>query len=203
MSAADKFKKDLGAEVCQHLGSDFKFLRSKRELRRPSGNGHDVVILSGSNKWSPHISVAFYYGRNYDDVKSIEKLAGEEPMPYHIQQYSPNATRISGLDFAGTTTWEVDITGPPAGLAKDIAAAIRGVAFPFFARFTELKTARDALATEDTWCFGAAGSGWYSLLKLDAALRDFEHFEVWRECLNEFYYQQSEERLLRYKELLE
>lgn len=72
MSAADTFKKQLGQEIAQLFTGEFKFLKSKLELKRRRADGFDVIVLSGSNKWSPYIDVTFYFGRNYDAARKIE-----------------------------------------------------------------------------------------------------------------------------------
>ena len=59
------FLRDLGAAVAAQLGPTFTYSKSKLELKRKVPEGHDVIILSGSAKYSPYINVAFYYGKNF------------------------------------------------------------------------------------------------------------------------------------------
>ncbi len=73
MSAADNYKKQLGQEIANLFDSDFKFYKSKLELKRKRAGGFDVIVLSGSHKWSPNIDVSFYFGRNFDVARKIEK----------------------------------------------------------------------------------------------------------------------------------
>jgi hypothetical protein len=57
----------------------------------------DVLIVSGSTRWSPLISVSFYFGRSFDRVREVEKDLGEAGLPYHIAQYSPNLGHMKGI----------------------------------------------------------------------------------------------------------
>jgi hypothetical protein len=77
------FLLDLGAVVAAELGPVFSFSKSKLELKRKVLEGHDVVILSGSSKYSPFVNVAFYYGKNFADARSLEKAARAYAFPYH------------------------------------------------------------------------------------------------------------------------
>ena len=203
MSDANKYLQQLGSELEVQLGDGFKFSRSRLELRRKANDGADVIILAGSTKYSPFISVAFYFGRNFDEAKRLEKLTGDHPMPYHIQQYSPNLRSMRGLSYAGPSTWEVDITNPPEKLAQQITVAIKAMAYPFFEKFSTLQAAQIALADGDSWCFNARGPFYHMLLKVDASLKDLEHFEQWSKCLQDFYRNQSTESLMKYKKAIE
>jgi hypothetical protein len=92
---------------------------------------------------------------------------------------------MSGIEYTGPHTWDVDLREPPESLANEIGVAVRGIAEPFFARFTDLRAARDAIASNDPWCFGGK-TFWHALLKLDAALGELAHFREWSTCLGEF-----------------
>ncbi len=195
MSAAENYKKKLGQELAELFGGEFKFYKSKLELKRKRADGFDVIILSGSNKWSPLIDVSFYFGRNFDAARKVEKALGDHPMPYQIQQYSPNINSMIGLGFTGDGTWEVNIEEPPHDLAIKIKNAIENIAFPFFERFSSLKAAQEALAKDDSWCFSPKGPFYHMLFKVDAALGDLEHFKKWSECLEDFYIEQASEKI--------
>jgi hypothetical protein len=73
MSSAEKSNVQLGEALAKELGSSFKFYRSRLELRRNSIEGHDSVVLSGSHKFSPHMSVRFYFGVNFAKARLAEK----------------------------------------------------------------------------------------------------------------------------------
>jgi hypothetical protein len=88
--------------------------------------------------------------------------------------------------------WEIDIRRAPPGLASEITAAIRGIAFPFFERFRDMRRSRDAMQANDDWCFGASPLGWHSMLCIDAALGELDHFEQWLTVLPDFYRQEAE-----------
>jgi hypothetical protein len=75
------------------------------------------------------------------------------------------------------------------------------MAYPFFDRFRELRAARDALASRDPWCFGAAGHSWCSLFLLDAALNDLQHFKDWMPSLDPFYAPKAAEMLGSFERL--
>ena len=197
-SSAELFQQQLGAQVAALLGGKYKFFKSRLELRAEAPDGHNVIILSGSNKWSPHISLSFYFGRNFSDAKRVEKLLGEHQFYYHIQQYSLNRESMQGLTYRGPYTWSVDITAPPDSLASEVVAAIHGIADPFFERFATIKAARDALAADDPWCFGGKPF-WSQLLLLDLAMGNQPHFERWAERLDDFTRSQVDEKLSKYR----
>lgn len=197
MSTANAFQQNLGAEIAAQLGSTYKFFKSRLELRADVPEGHNVIVLSGSNKYSPYIEVSFYFGKNFAAVKRIEKLLGEHQFYYHIQQYSPNRASLTGLPYTGPYTWSVDITKPTERLAAEMAQAINGIAGPFFSRFSEMRAARDAIATGDRWCFGGAGY-WNQVLLLDLALGDLAHFESWSENLDTRSLDQAREEISKF-----
>lgn len=196
-SAAVEFQRRLGASVALELGEPYKFVKSRLELRAPSPAGHNTVLLSGSNKYSPYIQVAFHFGCHFTAVNAVERqLKGHQHFA-HISQYSPNKPSMSGLTYAEPVTWSVDIETPPVTLAAELAAAIRGVAQPFFARFATMVTARDAVAANDSWCFGGPNF-WHSLLMLDLALGDAAHFDARSQRLGQSAKQQANELLAIY-----
>jgi hypothetical protein len=197
VSAADNYKKQLGQEVADLFGGEFKFYKSKLELKRKRAEGFDVIVLSGSNKWSPYIDVSFYFGRNYDAARKVEKALGSYTMPYQIQQYSPNVGSMKGVGYRGDGTWEVNIDEPPKDLALTIKKAIEEIAFPFFERFSTLKAAQSALESDDSWCFSPKGPFYHMIFTVDAALNDIEHFKEWSQCLDEFYKNQAFEDIAK------
>lgn len=181
MTAAE-FQQQLGAALSDALDGRYRFTKSRSELRAECPDGHNVVVLAGSAKYSPHVSVDFYFGRNFAKARQVEKLLGGQPFLYHIQQFSPNRAHMNPLAFSGTHSWSVDINSPPQTLVLEVAAAIRGMAEPFFERFADMRVARDAIAANDRWCFGGR-TFWRQLLLLDMALDDLAHFEGWRPAL--------------------
>jgi hypothetical protein len=196
MSAAAKFQEHLGAEVAELLGSRCRFFKSRKEIRAEAPNGHNVIIISGSNKYSPLIDVAFYFGKNFAAAKEVERRLGLNQFYYHIQQYSYNRAAFQGLPFSGPCTWEVDISNPPPRLANQVVEAINGLAVPFFDRFETIRAARDAIAEDDPWCFGGR-SFWRQLLRLDFAMDDLAHFQGWSTCLDDFNRKQAEAEIAR------
>lgn len=198
MSEARRFKQQLGLELATELAGEFRFYRSCMEFRRPAHGGTDVIILGGSTKWSPGISLSFHFGRSFDAARSIEKELGWPRVPYQIFMYSPNLSSMKGMEYAGPHTWDVDLRRPPPNLARDVRAAIEGMACPFFERFRELRAARDAMASHDSWCFGGTGHFWRLLLLLDAALDDLPHFRTWSAQLDPFNAAQAAETLARF-----
>ena len=174
-SAAAKFTQSLGAEVAAQLGNGYKFLKSRAEVRAESPEAHNVIILSVAAKYSPFVSVAFYFGRNYSLVRKMEQRHALCQFPYHIQQFSMNRNAMRDVAFHGPFQWSVNIQEPLGTLPTEITKAISGLADPFFNRFASLVTARDALASDDPWCFGGRGF-WRQLLHVDPALGDLAHF---------------------------
>lgn len=196
-SNSQTFLRDLGAVVAVELGPEFAFSKSKLELKRKVLEGHDVIILSGSAKHSPFLNVAFYYGKNFTAARSLEKATHAYTFPYHIQQYSPNWRSDSAKTYRGGGSWSIDINNPPPDLAQELVAAIHAIAFPFFARFSSLVVARNALATDDPYCFGGPVF-WRQLLRLDAALGDLPHFQQWSQCLDEWTRSQAEAEIAKF-----
>lgn len=197
MTATNEYLKQLGQEIAGLLGGEFRFYKSKLELRRKRADGFDVIVLSGSNKWSPYVSVSFYFGRNFDAARKVEKAIGSEPMPYQIQQYSLSAGSMKSLGYLGNGSWEVNVEEPPDDLAISIKNAIEEIAYPFFERFSTLKAAQRALEVDDSWCFSPKGPFYHMIFKVDAALNEIEHFKKWSKCLDEFYQEQASEDLAK------
>jgi len=98
---------------------------------------------------------------------------------------------MSGLSYSGPHTWSLDINDTPKALTSEIVAAVHGIADPFFARFSNMEVARDAIACNDHWCFGGFPF-WRQLLILDAALDDLPHFQQWSKGLGSFERSQAE-----------
>jgi hypothetical protein len=199
-SAAMAFQQEVGAQLARALGEDYKFFRSRLELRRPCGDGFNVLVLSGSNKYSPFISLEFYFGRNFAEAKRIEKLLGPTTFHYHIQQYSLNRNRMSGLVYEGPYTWSIDITRPMGSLLSELVSAVEGMANPFFERFATIRAARDAVASDDDWCFGGP-IFWRQLILLDAAMEDLGHFKEWAVQLDDFNRSQAEQEIEKLMQL--
>jgi hypothetical protein len=197
-----EFQRRLGAGLAEVLGGQYRFFKSRLELRADAPDGHNIVILAGSTKYSPHISVDFYFGRNFAEAKQVEKRLGGHQFYYHIQQFSPNRTHMKGLEYTGPYIWSVDINNPPMTLVSELAGAVRGMAVPFFERFSDIRTACDAIAVNDPWCFGGKAF-WRQLLLLDMAMNDLEHFENWRVNLDDLAQRQASEVVALFKETKE
>jgi hypothetical protein len=193
MSASDDYKKALGQELEKLFGGDFKFCKSKLELKRKRNNGFDIIVISGSSKWSPHINISFYFGRNFDAVRKIEKMLSSYLVPCHIQQYSLNGCKLKSLEYKGEGTWVVNIEDPPKDMALTLKHTIESIAFPFFDRFSSLEAAQEALANDDSWCFSPKGPLYHSLLLVDDALNYLHHFKEWSKCLENCYLQKANE----------
>jgi hypothetical protein len=118
-----------------------------------------------------------------------------------ISQFSVNRPLIENLAYAGPHSWRIDIRNAPSTLAAEVATAIRGMANPFFERFSDLRISRDAIASDDNGCFGANPLGWYSMLCMDAALGELDHFELWIKQLDHFYRKQAEAELDRLRQI--
>jgi hypothetical protein len=197
MATARDFKQRLCAQVAKQLGLQFRFFKSHMELRAEVPDGYHVVIISGSNKYSPYVGVDFYYGKCFTSARKLEKRLAIYSFPYHVQQYSPNFRSGSARLFTGPTTWSVDATDPPLDLAEQVAEAIRGIANPFWERYESMVAARDAIAEDDPGVFGGPAF-WRQLLHLDMALGDLEHFTTWSSRLNDFSRGQADEVIRKY-----
>lgn len=197
MSAVAAFQQELGREISKNLGGSYKFLKSRQELRAEVPDGHNVLILSAAAKYSPYVELAFYFGRNFNAAKRIEKIIGGHAFPYHIQQFSMNHRLLSPLPFSGPHIWSIDINNPPRNLAAEVTNAIIGIAVPFFERYADIRTARDAIANNDPWCF-SGNFLWSQVLLLDLALDDLAHFDSWSQRLDPFSKQQAREKIEKY-----
>jgi hypothetical protein len=183
MSAAANYLRSLGDAVATQLGDDYSFLKTRLTLKRPLPNGTLTLTLSGSNKYSPYIFVAFHFGVAFPEVSSLEKRLGIYQFPMHVQQYSPNCSLRKPTNCIGPCSWEVDITQPPSGLVNEVAVAIEALAMPFYETYGSLLAARNAIASNDPNVFGGPAF-WAQLLRLDLALDDLGHFEKWSERLD-------------------
>jgi len=202
MSAASDYVANLGAEVAGTFGAEVTYLRARRLLVWQTSFVGSFVSLDGSNKWSPLISVSFYFGNRYEEATRIEKLIGQSKRQQragHIIQYSLNAHLMKGLTFSSDCTFKINIQTPPADIASAIADAIRQIAVPFWERYPTVRSARDALLSRDEWCFKAGGPFWHDLLYLDAALGDLEHYESWLSQLESFYVPYASAELAKVK----
>jgi|EndMetStandDraft_4_1072995.scaffolds.fasta_scaffold108723_1 hypothetical protein len=197
-TGSSSFQHRLGDQLAIALGEGWKHYKSRNEVRAATGGCDKVVILSGSNKYSPHIELAFYFGCKYSAATKVEKLLGRHQSYYHIHQYSYNRRAFSELPFAGPSGWAVNIESPPLNLVLELADAIRGIAFPFFQRFASMRAARDALAADDPWCFGGS-SFWHQLLLLDLALDDTAHFKDWAGDLDAVTRGEAQEQIEKYE----
>ena len=197
---SEHFCKQLGAEIATALGSDFKFYKSRLELRRDSLHGSDVVVLAPSAKFSPQINLSFYFGRNFAIAKRIEKSVGYHQFYYHIQQFSLNRQPLYATSYNGPDNWDIDLTNPPANLCSEITNAIKAMAESFFARFASAEAARDAIASDDSWCLGGP-TYWRQLLLLDLALDDLGHFKQWYLQLDDWTQNQANQEMARHAAL--
>lgn len=200
MSAAEKFHQALGAELAERLGPQYKFFKSRTELRAEVADGHHVIILAGSNKYSPFVEVAFYFGKNFAAAKKIEKRLGIYSFPYHVQQYSPNFALRGFGSYHGPCSWSVDINSPPPELIDQLVVAIEGLAIPFFERYGDIRAARDAIAANDRDVFGGK-MFWGQLLNLDLAINDLSHFVDWSAQLDELSREQANEIISKFRAL--
>lgn len=202
-SAANNFQKQLGTKLEKLFANEFKFYKSSLQLRRKSNNGTDIISLSGSNKWSPLIIVAFYFSRQFDDSKKILRIMGEDTSLTQIDQYSLNARLMTGTKYEGCGSWTVDIDNPQQDLAENIKIAIEALAFPFFERFSSLKVAQKASTSNDSWCLNPIGPCYHKLLLIDAALSELNHFKEWSKCLEPFYLEQAIADIDKYNKLID
>lgn len=190
MSAASNFCARLGADVAAEFENEVTYRKSTRRLTWNTFFGSHSITISGSNKWSPMINVAFYFGNRYEEATNIERLLGKrrgELRSAHIMNYSLNAGLMKELSFDRASSWSINIEAPAASLASEIAEAVRQIAFPFWHRYPTVRSARDAMLSGDSWCFQAGGPFWLDLLYLDAALGELDHYESWMANLDAFY----------------
>lgn len=197
-SDAKNYLQALGAELAGALGPGYRFFKSALELRAATDAGENLITLGGAMRHSPLVDVAFHFGCSYGAAKAIGKQLGLQAGA-HIVQYSLNRASMKGLPASGPGrgSWSVHIGTPPdAVLVAEMAAAVRGMADPFFARFAGMAAARDAVAGDDPWCLGGKMQ-WRNVLLLDAALGELDHFRQWATRLDRLNAQQANDLLLR------
>jgi hypothetical protein len=185
-SQSKAFLRLAGEQLASEHFAGFKHLRSKNTLIRERDGGADIIVLSAATQFSPCISMAFYVGRRFPGATEVEKKCGWQPSYYQIHQFSPNAHQMRELGYVGPSCWEVDLRNPQAGLNDELAAAVRGIGLPFFARFTSLRSTQTALAVGDSWCIGGQGPFWRQMFSVDCALNDLNHFRIWARSLDRF-----------------
>ncbi len=101
---------------------------------------------------------------------------------------------MKDLQYHGPYSWSLDLSRPIGSLISEMKYAIESIASPFFERFNSIECARDAIASDDPWCFGGP-IFWRQLLFLDAAMNDIAHFKAWAIGLEEFALRQANEAL--------
>jgi hypothetical protein len=200
-SAAKEFELSLASDVSTYFREDPNFELKKLALLWRTQEGFNIVSFANTNKWSPFVSVAFYYGCRFNAAFDVARLLTKNPAGMHISQFSVNRRLLKDLSYTGPHGWEVDIRSAPSNLAGEIATAIRGIAFPFFDRFGDMRKSRDAKEADDNWCFGANPLGWHSMLCMDAALGELAHFEQWLKVLPDFYRGHAEAELAKLRQL--
>ena len=198
MSDAAKLQQSLGAELASRLGPEYRYFKSKLQLRAVVSDGEHVLALSGSNKYSPHIEVSFYFGKSFAEARQIERELGIYSFPYHIQQYSPNFAHRGRGDYHGPCTWSFNLHDPPKSLCEELVAAVHGLALPWFKQFGDMRTARDAIANNNRDVFGGP-MFWAQVLRLDLALGETQHFIDWSEQLDPLSQSQAKEILSRFQ----
>jgi hypothetical protein len=199
-SATQIFREGLAASVAEQLHDGF--VCQKERLERRNGDGWDVIIIGGHGKWSPFVTVDFYFGRRFDAAVAPERLIGIRRLQTHVGQLSLNVRNsMSDLPYAGPCWWDVNIRKRSPALASEVADAIRSVAYPFFERFRDILDARDALVSGDRWCLSEPQL-WSPLLHLDAALNDLRHFESWCDHLDDFQRPHAKAALAQFREAM-
>jgi hypothetical protein len=200
-SAAREFELALASDVANQFRGDSNLLLQKASLLWRTETGFNIVSFANNNKWSPFVWVGFYYGCRFASAYDIAKSLTKYPNGLHICEFSVNRPLIKNLEYTGPHQWEIDIRNSPPNLAAEIATAIRGIAFPFFDKFNDMRKSRDAIEADDNWCFGANPLGWRSMLCMDAALGELDHFEQWVKVLPDFYREQAESELVKVRQL--
>ena len=166
-------------------------------LRRERAGGADVVVFSATTGFSPHILLAFYFGRWFPEAAKVEERLGWQRSLYQVHQLSENVKSMLGVTFDGTYRWSFDITVPPLSLVSEVARAIDQIALPFFDRYTTLRDAQMAHGSNDSWCLAASGPTWRQMFTIDAAIDDIAHFRSWARTLEPFYRHQADEALIQ------
>jgi hypothetical protein len=197
MSRYGDFLVDNCVALAKVLGDDFVVNKSRHEISRPTEYGRDVIILGGSGKYSPMVSVGFHFGISFACARELERRVDPSAIApcYDIFQYSLNRKSMRWLWYFGPSSWSFDLNAPSGRLVDQLARAVKRMAYPFFNRFGSVRAARDAICEDHSWCLGGTSSDWRRVLILDACLGELEHFRTWSESLSEFARKQSQDYL--------
>lgn len=190
----------LCSDIHNILGDDYQFLKSKLEFRIKTDLGYNIITLSGASKHSPYISLSFHIGKHFNITQDILKILEQDRKSENISSYALNARSFKNLNYMGRHTWDININHPSITIADEIVAAIHGIADPFFTRFLTPELAREAIAHNDSWCFGGKAF-WRQLLILDLALNDLNHFTEWSKRLTDVEKNQADVMIETYHSL--
>lgn len=176
---------NLCAQLQPLLGDDFKYYKSKQLFSRENGEGEDVVQVSVTCDAYPQGCVYFYFGRRFHKIKKLEKQNGYRATQYHIHQHSNSIKNMHGLTYDGSGFWHLNLEDTTLPFLNDFHDTIVLAAYPFFKRFRELESAREALLTEDSWCFPAFKTSFHQLVKFDICTGNVDNIQNWQNKLDD------------------
>jgi hypothetical protein len=195
VSRAQSYRGSLVASLAEELGWSYE--QKRHVIKREVSDGFETVALAGSNKWSPLISVNFYFGKSFNAVTALEKKLNLDRMSMHVCHYSLNFQRPDAAT-SELCTWRVDLDNPPQRLVTEIASAIRHLLPPFVAKYQTIDVARAALANDDPGVLLNGDTGWPIILRMDLALNQEQRFREWARRLDAVNLRSAEEVLSRY-----
>src|SRR5215475_11276861 len=111
-SAAKRYRQQLGEDLTRALGSGFTLRRNTLTLAAPIREGTRIIVLAGTSRGSPHITIAFYMGLVFDVVRQVEAALNWKPLPMHVAQFSVNFPNMPGISWHGEPLLAVDIRSP-------------------------------------------------------------------------------------------
>lgn len=175
-----KYLFSLRDELARATANEFMPISERAALRRRRERGYDILILG----MAPHdfdkseylFSVSF--GRSFDVVDDVRVRMQVDGTIAQIQQFAELLLGLPGVPEDAPAAWIETLSAHPRTLAAEMLEALAPVGEPFFARYTDAKSARDALVAEDPWCIGGSVK-WANVLVLDLALGDLDRFRTW------------------------
>lgn len=174
MSLASDYRKGFAAALCRRLGTEWRVVRGV-QLERVRAEGVDQLRVAGPSASSPLLSITFEFGRRYDTLTALIAKSGADTMRVPVMRNSLNRASMRALPRPGPgkCQWAVNADRPvPAGVLDEVENFVDAVVEPFFAHFTRMEEARDALAAGpgNPWCLPPAGDTASMVALLDLAL---------------------------------
>jgi len=181
---------DIAHRVAEALASDlsdFRYTRSRTQLRKAASDYTDDMIIDVTSRTGASYSIAFYIGVAHAQTeKLIAELESRKVTPYDrsVFQYSVNQTNLESIGFKGTTWWHgLERDTDLSEILTGIREFVHGCALPYFEHFHELLKIRESLVTRDGLVLNQ--NPFKQVLAIDALLGDSQHMQNYRNQLQQ------------------